>query len=127
MHPNKLAGTPRNLRTLLGALAFLGAVAGCGSGDRPLDEVDPNAAPIHPTYEQVFAIVDRSCVPCHRAGSARVTRIDDCSSIVALRTSIVQDVDDNTMPPGVWPRLTSEEKLTIRRWVEDGTPAPCNP
>jgi uncharacterized membrane protein len=46
---------------------------------------------------------------------------------VALRFDILDQVNANEMPPGAMPRLTSEEKLIIRRWVENGAVAPCNP
>jgi len=53
--------------------------------------------------------------------------LNTCTDIVAQRFDILDRVQDNTMPPGVMPRLTSEEKLTIERWVANGAPAPCNP
>lgn len=103
------------------ALSF----SGCGgSGDLPLDQVDPTAVPANPTYDEVYAILHRECASCHSDGDN--LDVENCIDIVAERTSIVERVEDNTMPPGAWPRLTSEEKLLIRRWVDNGTPAPCN-
>jgi uncharacterized membrane protein len=116
----------------------------CGSGDRPLDQVDADSVPAHPTYEQVFAIVDRECIPCHENGESEgedyavskspgpafleddAPDLSDCTSIVAQRDGIWDTIAANTMPPGAWPRLTSEERLLIRRWIDDGAPAPCN-
>ena len=127
------------------ALALVAAVLACnGSGDLPLDQVDPEAAPANPTYDQVFTILHNRCVMCHtgegedEGGGELVTLrerattgdaepdLTDCVEIVALRDDILQQVEENTMPPGAMPRLTNEQKLTIRRWVENGAPAPCN-
>jgi uncharacterized membrane protein len=122
---------------------FLLAVllAACdGSGDLPLDQVDPAAVPANPTYDQVYAVLDNRCVMCHTGGGddgdgdgyapARASDVEpdltDCSQIVAQRFDILDQVEDNIMPPGAMPRLTSEQKLLIRRWVENGAPAPCN-
>lgn len=124
-------------------LALVAAVLACnGSGDLPLDQVDPEAAPANPTYDQVFTILHNRCVTCHTGEGEdegefvtlreRATTGDaepdlsDCVEIVALRDDILQQVEENTMPPGAMPRLTNEQKLTIRRWVENGAPAPCN-
>lgn len=116
-------------------------VASCGSGDLPLDQVDPGAVALNPTFDQVDVILRRSCVPCHQGGGedtavpllrlrARAAdaepHLDDCFEVVAQRNSIWEQVDGNLMPPGAWPRLTNEEKLTIRRWIDTGAPAPCN-
>lgn len=118
---------------------LLTAVSCQGSGDRTLDQVDPTAVAADPTFDEVNAIVHRSCVPCHADGNAAVSpdeggrvltggafSLENCVDIVSQRFSILDQVTDNLMPPGAWPRLTSEEKLAIRRWVENGAPAPCN-
>jgi uncharacterized membrane protein len=132
----------------IGCAALLFAVASCqGSGDLPLDQVDPDAVAQDPTFDQVNAIMHRACVPCHQGegddggdngGYALVgprTRLvaedaepnlEDCAEIVAQRFSILEQVEANSMPPGAWPRLTNEEKLIVRRWIDDGAPAPCN-
>jgi uncharacterized membrane protein len=135
---------PRLSRFPLTAILFAAilAAAGCGgSGDLPLDQVDPDAAPAVPTYDQVYAILQRACVPCHSGGSeAPVVQspsapqedgagdldLENCVDIVAQRDGILETIDNNTMPTGAMPRLTSVEKLLIRRWVEQGAVAPCN-
>ena len=128
---------PWHLLVLAGLAA---AFAACASGDRSLDAVDPQAVTADPTYEQVFAIVHNKCASCHNGSgegenesflltavaAEDVPGLDDCASIVALREDILARVEDNTMPPGALPRLTSEEKLIVRRWVANGAPAPCN-
>lgn len=122
--------------------AVVGSIAACGSGDRTLDAVDPNAVVANPTYEQVYAIIQNNCLSCHSGseegegdlvgGPATTAMLDDatgfeaCTAIVAQRFDILERVEDNTMPPGALPRLTSEQKLTLRRWVGNGAPAPCN-
>jgi mono/diheme cytochrome c family protein len=142
----------RMLRRTGFAFALLFALSatalGCGgSGDLPLDEVDPNAAPANPTYDQIFAILHNNCTTCHTGGGddggddegggyavsrSRATTGDaspdlgDCFDIVAFSGDILEQVESDQMPPGAMPRLTSAEKLTISRWVLNGTPAPCN-
>ena len=116
----------------------------------PLDQVDPEAVSANPTYDQVFAILHNSCVSCHDSGGddddddddggygtapgtkTRIVADDmpdltDCVEIVALRDDILEQIEENLMPPGAMPRLTSEQKLTIRRWIDNGAAAPCNP
>jgi len=114
------------------AVVVAAGVAGCGSGDAPLATVDPDAAPLKPTYDQVAAILNRSCAPCHGgSSSATVTLAVDpdysqCESTLAeldgLRSTVLQS---GSMPPGAWPRLSSEEKLLIERWLDQGACAPC--
>ena len=132
----------RRLGHLLALVLLACAAGGCASGDQTLDAVDPNAVATAPTYEQVFAIIHNNCVSCHDDGdegeedflanaAAMAAEdqpgLEDCTSIVALRFDILDQVNANAMPPGAMPRLTSEEKLIIRRWVENGAVAPCNP
>jgi mono/diheme cytochrome c family protein len=140
----RLRSSGSNTWTPCLAVLVLAAMTACGSGDLPLDDVDPDSVPAHPTYEQVFAILDRECVPCHQSGESGeedsalakfpgpaladddAPDLNDCTSIVAQRDGIWDTIAANTMPPGAWPRLSSEERLTIRRWIDDGAPAPCN-
>jgi uncharacterized membrane protein len=123
------------------AVAAAALIVACSSGDRTLDEVDPQAVAAEPTFDQVNAIIHNKCVMCHDSGGGedggggsdfRIVEEDDkrpfttCTEIVAERFEILDRVQDNTMPPGAMPRLSSEEKLTIERWVANGAPAPCN-
>ena len=128
----------RRFRYLL-PLALIAVSTGCASGDHSLDTVDPNAVAADPTYDQVYAIIQNKCVLCHDSGGeggedfqVGVVAEDDappfttCTEIVSQRDEILARVEDNTMPPGALPRLTSEEKLVLQRWIANGAPAPCN-
>lgn len=141
MHTASLGAARARASLLLTMVAIGGALMACASGDQTLDAVDPNAVVTDPTYDQVFAIIHNRCVLCHEGNDDddedgydfRVTTsaedapgLETCTSIVALSGDILERVEDNTMPPGALPRLTSEEKLIIRRWVENGALAPCN-
>jgi hypothetical protein len=135
--------------------ALLLLVFSCGSGDLPLEAVDPAAAPLHPTYEQVVPILDRACVPCHRGGggedapgageaapggganapggAAAVAEEDEggdystCAGIHEGLEGIRETaLDGSSMPPGAWPRLDEREKLILRRWMADGACSPCS-
>lgn len=140
------APRPRAWWILLPGSMVIAAVIACGSGDLPLDEVDPGSVPANPTYDQVYAIIDRACVPCHTDGEedgeeddapvkgdadARFVEgafdLSTCTAVVARREDSWETIVNNTMPPGAWPRLTSAERLTIQRWMDNGAPAPCNP
>jgi uncharacterized membrane protein len=133
--------TAASLALVFGA-ALTGMLSGCGSGDLTLAEADPDAVPADPDFELVFSIVQRECTPCHKEGGedggddapARAIaaaegedpRLVDCLDIVENAEEIyATTVGNNTMPPGAWPRLTSEEKLVIERWIENGVKAPC--
>jgi uncharacterized membrane protein len=138
--PLRITGSFRLIRLCFFTAAMAAVCNDCASGDRPLDAVDPQAVPQNPTYDQVFAIVHNRCATCHDGGGGEsegeyfraselaidVPPLTTCTDIVALRDDIVTRVEDNTMPPGAMPRLSSAEKLLIRRWVENGAPAPCN-
>lgn len=124
--------------------SLISFLSGCSSGDRTLAEVDPDAAPANPTYDQVVAILDRSCVPCHGAGNASpapltslASREDDqeddsdpdydsCEGIQDGLDGIIQTaIDEGSMPPGAWPRLNERERLILVRWIEQGACSPC--
>lgn len=129
-------------------LLFVALVVACGSGGDTLENVDPNVVPLDPDFQLVVNIMERACVPCHEEGSNdegpddSIRRADlapgaiafqtypdleTCESIVEHRTDIVdRALDENDMPPGAWPRLSSEERLIILRWIENGAKAPCN-
>jgi len=121
-------------------IAAAAAFAACASGDKTLDTVYPNAVALNPTFDQVNAIIHNKCVMCHDSGSGGEDNGNDyllleddmqsfetCTQIVAEGESILERIQDNTMPPGAMPRLSSEDRLIIQRWVENGKPAPCNP
>ena len=130
---------------LLGTLALLALIAvvlvSCSSGDKTLDAVDPNAVALDPTFDQVNAIIHNKCVMCHDSGSGGedngggdylvleddMQPFETCTQIVAEGESILERIQDNTMPPGAMPRLSSEDRLIIQRWIENGKTAPCNP
>jgi len=131
------------LLPLLVLCALLGA---CGSGDLTLAEADPDAVPQDPDFQLVWNIMQRDCVPCHtdsedgededeirgRIDPVLVAGVEPdlstCQSIVDNRFDVVESaISKNDMPPGAWPRLTSEEKLILERWVNNGAkvPTPC--
>jgi mono/diheme cytochrome c family protein len=124
------------------------ALGGCDSGDLTLDQADPDAVPAEPTFDQVFSIFQRECAPCHtdddddgedtaeqdspgRSPGGVGPNYSTCASIIQNLDSALGSIfGNNDMPPGSWPRLTSEEKLIIQRWVEQweaqGEVSPCN-
>jgi uncharacterized membrane protein len=122
-------------------------LAGCNSGDATLAQVDPGAVPQNPDYDSVFGIIQRECAPCHTesdddgpedAGAwagegprpAALGGVEPdlttCEGILSALSGVDEEIRENTMPPGAWPRLSSEEKLTIERWIDNGAVAPCN-
>jgi len=108
------------------AIAFA-VIVGCGSGDRPLEAVDPEAVPVDPTWNQVYPIIQRECTPCHDDGGVDPKYVT-CEDVIDELGDLYEEVfEKNTMPPGAWPRLTSEEKLAIQRWIDNGAKGPCNP
>lgn len=113
-------------------LASSAVLLSCGSGDKTLGLADPLAAPLHPTYEQVRAILDRRCLSCHDEGGEGVEDGDpDYSTCAGIRADLGGILDTavfgGSMPPGALPRLTEREKLIITRWIDDGAPSPCTP
>ncbi|HIG16569.1 MAG TPA: hypothetical protein EYQ31_04345 [Candidatus Handelsmanbacteria bacterium] len=125
----------------------LSMLVACGSGERTLNEADPNIVAQRPAYAQVEPIFQRDCIPCHsgtddgpreeddggeddkRAGRRIVALVaiandpglESCQSIVNNLEDVVEEIfDNNSMPPGAWPRLTSKERLTIERWIDGG-------
>ncbi len=143
MHKTPTRGLNRQLRAcfLLLVIAIAALFAACASGDKTLDSVDPNAVALNPTFDQVNAIIHNKCVMCHDSGSGGednggndnllleddLPAFETCTQIVAEAESILERIQDNTMPPGAMPRLSSEDRLIIQRWVENDKPAPCNP
>jgi len=132
----------RKLMLKLFTGVLLTMLVACGSGDRTLNEADPDIVAQKPTFAQVYPIFQRDCIPCHtgtrggeeddedEAGKLSGTLgvepgLESCEAIIRNLEDIVEDVFiDNNMPPGAWPRLTSKEKLVIERWIDGGTQ--CN-
>jgi len=141
-----LANHPRVITVF--TLVLVSLLAACGSGDGTLADVDPNAVPLDPDFQLIVNILDRACVPCHGEGAdddgpedssgnaaapygtiAFKTEpdLETCLSIIDNQDDIVdRALDKNDMPPGAWPRLSSEERLIIERWIANGAKAPCN-
>ena len=111
-----------NTRWALFLLSATILAGSCSSGDLPLDAVDPGAVPDTTTYDQFFLIIQRECLPCHDDGGTEPP-FDTCENVLANFDALVKEVFvTNTMPPGAWPRLSSEERLIIQRWSGE---APC--
>jgi uncharacterized membrane protein len=121
-------------------LLVLGGLAACSSGDETLAVVEPASVPEFPTFDQVYAVLERSCVPCHSRNKPRPGGLgllqedeeededddpnyDTCEDVIAGLGDLLEQVFAETMPPGAWPRLTEREKLLIVRWAQTG--APC--
>jgi len=134
------------IRLVVSVFLLVTLAWGCGSGDLPLETVDPDAVPAEPTYDQVFSILESKCAPCHgsnsgdsspraadRSGVEAVSREDDldyasCAGIVGNIDGLVETgIVKGNMPPGAWPRFTSEERLIVQRWIDNGACAPCAP
>jgi uncharacterized membrane protein len=108
------------------ALLAFALLTGCGSGEAPLAVVDPEAVPENPTFEQAFAIVQRECASCHRGGGGPSPSYLTCEDLVANRNDLViSALQENSMPPGAWPRLNSRDRLILSRWIAQGADAPC--
>ena len=120
------------------AIAFIA----CASGDKPLEVVDPNAAPLDPDFELVFNIIQNECTPCHddredegesdrvfgggpSRGGGVEPPLETCDDIYNYRFDIWSEIDQNTMPTGAWPRLSEVEKLIVKRWLDNGATVPC--
>ena len=104
----------------------LGGFAACSSGDAPLATVDPEAVPADPSFEQAFGILQRECAPCHDSGGTDPP-LDTCEDVLDNLGGIAAEtLEKNSMPPGAWPRLTSEERLLLTRWIARGADAPCD-
>lgn len=123
------------IRRWLLAGAWVGATLhySCGSGDRTLDLVDPDAVPLEVPFDRVARILDRACLPCHGStpGASELgppsPNYSSCEGIVAgvdgIRSTVLER---GSMPPGAWPRLDEADKLALQRWIENGACAPCN-
>jgi hypothetical protein len=121
----------RSERRVLQACLALGlwTLPGCGLGDGDLADVDPVAAPLHPTYEAHIApLMEAYCTACHAAGEGGEggeVRYDGCKWVVrnwaGLRSTAL---DGRSMPPPTARVLTSADRLTLERWWRDGHACP---
>jgi uncharacterized membrane protein len=122
---NRSARSTTGVARAIIIIVFVAAhMPACGSGERPLADVDPNAAPQHPTFAQVNTIIQRECTPCHDGKES--PPLATCEEITEEIDVAYAEIIGNTMPPGAWPRLSETEKLIIERWIGDGAPAPCD-
>lgn len=125
-----------DLRPLLLFLAALpltvgltAALTACGDMGT-LDEVDPEAAPAEPTWdEHVAPIIDARCSTCHsesaQFGPAEGYILETCAQTKRQWRSIRETAfESKTMPPGAAPRMTSSELLTLQRWHDQGAVCP---
>jgi mono/diheme cytochrome c family protein len=127
---------------LAGLFILFGSLSACSSGDETLASVEPASVPEFPTYDQVYTIIDRNCIPCHsdekpRQGGLGLQEDDEdddgddpeydsCQAIVEGYREILRVTSEETMPPGAWPRLSEREKLLLRNWVfNSGFCSPC--
>lgn len=91
--------------------------------DRKVEEPGPSEPPpATVTYENtVKAILDVSCVSCHRAGNAfGGIAVDTYASAFANRVVLVDAVEKDRMPPAG--PLTAEKKTALRDWLDGGAP-----
>ncbi len=113
-----------SLRWLL-VVALLPLLA-CAEGVGPLDVVDPDAAPAHPTYNtHVAPIVDYYCVSCHskdaQPGAVDGYAYDSCAQVRdGWHDFYETTVTKKSMPPGGALRVTSTEALILTRWYAQG-------
>jgi mono/diheme cytochrome c family protein len=91
--------------------------------DRNVTEPGPtDPPPATITYENtVKAILDVSCVACHRAGNALGgIAVDTYASAFANRAATVDSVVKDRMPTGT--PLSAEKKKALSDWLDGGAP-----
>lgn len=104
-------------------IAALGLI---GCGDQTLEEVDPGAAPMTPTYSvHIAAIMKRRCTTCHSEealiGEYEGYGYGTCAKVIDNWDGIEETVfEENSMPPGGADRVESWERLTLQRWWDQG-------
>jgi hypothetical protein len=77
-------------------------------------------------------IIKNKCVECHRTGEVAPMSFESYENIRPWAKSILKEIDSNRMPPwyaspehGSFQNdisLTEEEKITIREWIQNGSP-----
>lgn len=110
---------------VLGIVACVSSLSvGCGFGDMSLHEVDPEAAPQHPTWhDHIEPIMYLRCTACHEGGQNDAV-FDTCTQLKRRERSFrLTTFEEKSMPPGGADRLSAWEVLAIERWFEQG--APC--
>jgi len=77
-----------------------------------------------PSYQTDIApIIEHSCLSCHdtdKVASARL--LTDYNSLFTLRTQILNQVSDCSMPPPEGAPLTDTERATLLGWLACGAP-----
>ena len=113
------------MRRMLVMSAALTLLSGC-FGDQTLDQVDPEAAPMHPTWsEHIEPIMYARCTACH-APDAMPGEVDGygfetCEKVKRFEEELRESTFiEKTMPPGGAPRMPSWEILTMERWYAQG-------
>ena len=88
----------------------------------PTEPPPPDPTPSAPTYEGgVKAVLDASCVSCHKAGlSLGGVRADTYSEAFANRSAIVDSVEMDRMPTSG--PLSQAAKDLLRSWLDAGAP-----
>lgn len=127
------------------AITLLGVLAACG-GDETTTRSEPDASaterfpkavaptvPPSPTFaEHVAPIIYTHCTACHRQGGSAPFTLGSYDDVRDHATLVAELTGDGTMPPWL-PEpghgefrgarvLSSIERQTIARWVEQGTP-----
>ncbi len=104
----------------------LWGLVGCGFGDRSLEAVDPEAAPLEPTWSaDIEPIMHLRCTACH-APDAQTGEVDGygfetCAKLKKNESEFRETTfDEKTMPPGGAERLTAAEVLAVERWFAQG-------
>ncbi len=114
-------------------LTGLGAAA-CGNDS----ELAPDGGAARVTwYQDVAPIVANHCMSCHQAGGIAPFPLTDYEAVVENSTRMLHEIDRGAMPPFdareepdcsprfSWvddPRLTIQDKTTLRAWIEAGHP-----
>ncbi len=129
------------MRPALGPNLVL-ALAACGTAACGTDVVDTSQPP-PPTaarvtwYQDVAPIVSKHCMSCHQEGGIAPFALTSYEDAAGNARRMLDQIQQGAMPPfGAreeadcnprfgWqddPRLTTQDKLTLQWWVDDGMP-----